>query len=292
MRPDDVRRRLRYLVSLPERTIRSLAAVIAGMTALLTEMILPDAVRDSTIYKITVGMTLQFVTERVAQVKAEGTAPNSLLALDSDFARRKVVGTLLESAGLLAINFSPLWVFAIAADVAAGSSIFLERLAAQLKRNGVIAEDTGIAGLVDVLAAMQEASRKTAIAVDTPPLSRAELARLADELTTSYGRMFSGMAGILPRFEMIWTRMQQVAVKEDVPLESLGGMMTVDPASWGKKVSGTALAIGWTGAELFGEKILDSYAETLERIAAEGLDSYFGRRMKPYLDAARGHFSN
>ena len=40
-----------YLVSLPERAIRSAAALVGGTSLLLTETLLPDVVRSTTTYR-------------------------------------------------------------------------------------------------------------------------------------------------------------------------------------------------------------------------------------------------
>ena len=64
----------------------------------------------------------------------------------------------------------------------------------------------------------------------------------------------------------------------------------MDVASWGKKGIGSVLAVGQTGAELFGEKILDSYVKTLDAIAKEGATQYISERMRPFLQAAAAHF--
>ena len=49
------RQGLGYLLSLPERGIRSLAAVAGGTTLLLTETLLPEPVLNSTFFRVTVG---------------------------------------------------------------------------------------------------------------------------------------------------------------------------------------------------------------------------------------------
>lgn len=284
------RERLGYLLSLPERTLRSLAALVSGAVVTLTEIVLPDSFRDSTIYRITLGLSLQFLVERVAQVQrqAEGVAGSA--PVSPNFAQRKLAGTVLEAAGLLAIHFSPLWVFAIAADAAAGSKVFLERLSEHLKQNGLVRESTPIRDLVDVLATMQEATGKSATAIDMPPLSRKELLGLAAELKASYAEMFLGMANLLPDLEALWLRMKDVAWRENVPVEELGGALTLDLAARAQKGIGATRALGRAGAELVGEQILASYERTLNGIAKEGAEKYFSRKMSPFLKAAAGQF--
>jgi hypothetical protein len=279
-----------YLLSLPERTLRSLAAVAGGTTSLLTETLFPDALRGTTLYKMVVGDTQRFMVDRIAQVQREAGAAGVAAAPPADFVQRKVAGTALEAAGLLAMHLSPLWVLAIAGDAAAGSGEFLQRLVVQLKRNNVLPPDAQIQGLQELLAAMQETSQCGAAAVSTPPLSREEISRLATEMTEKYRRMFASVGHLLPRFDSLWKRMESLAGKENISLERLGGILTVDVAELSRKSVGAMLAVGQTGADLIGEKILASYDRTLDAVAQEGVTGYLGRQMKPFLQAAAGHF--
>ncbi len=300
---DSAYKGLGYLLSLPERTMRSLAAVAGGTTSLVTETLFPDSLRGTTLYKRVVGDTQRFVIEKVAQVQREGgesgaagaageaQAAGSAEAPPGDFVQHKVAGTALEAAGLLAMHLSPLWVLAIAGDAAAGSGEFLQRLVVQLKRNKVLAPDAEIHGLQELLAAIGETSKRSAAAVDTPPLSREEVSRLAADMTESYRKMFASVANLLPRFDTLWKRMESLASRENISLERLGGILTVDLAQWGRKGLGAVVSVGQTGADLFGEKILASYDHTLDAVTKEGATGYLGRHMKPFVQAAVDHFS-
>lgn len=287
---DMVRERLSYVLSLPERSIRSLAAIAGGTTSLLTETLFPEAMRGTTLYRVFVGDAQQFIILKVAQVQQESPDQQQQGQPDPDFVRKKMIGGALEAAGLFAMHLSPLWVFAIAGDAAAGSSVFLNRLVEQLKRNGVLPKQTQIAGLTDLLGALQDASRRSAMAIDTPPLSREELAKLAVEMTASYGRMFAKAANLLPRLENLWQQMENLASRENVSIERLGGILTVDVASWARKGIGSLLAVGQAGGGLFAEQVLDSYARTLTDLAEQGVGNYVTHRMKPFLSAAAEHF--
>ena len=69
--------------------------------------------------------------------------------------------------------------------------------------------------------------------------------------------------------------------------------MTVDAvswSSWSKKGARMALATGRTGAELFDEKILDSYRKTLIAAAEQGIDKYMSEHMRPFMQSAKAHF--
>ncbi|MGB2895191.1 MAG: hypothetical protein WBB65_03375 [Anaerolineales bacterium] len=284
------RQRLMYALSLPERTIRSLAALAGGTSTLLAEMLFPESLRGTTTYNVTIGMMQQFIIERVAGMASE--IGEDRVNLGDNYVQRKMAGTALEAAGLLMMGYSPLWVLAIAGDTAGGSKVFLNRLVEHLKENGIVAEETKVAGLVDVLEAVQEASSKSANTFDAPPLSRVELSNMADEMKVSYGQVFKSTTNLIPWLDAIWKNMEQLARRENISIERLGGIMTMDAVSWSKKGASMALAAGQTGAELFDEKILDSYRQTLAAASEQGVDKYISDHMRPFMQSARAHFDS
>lgn len=285
---DTAWRQLRYAVSLPERTIRSLAALAGGTSSLLAETLFPESLRRTVTYNITIGMMQRFVIEQVAGMETEPT--EGQIELTDDYVQRKMAGTALEAAGLLAMGFSPLWVLAIAGDAAGGSKQFLNRLVRHLKQNQVVAEDADPTELVELLEAVQDASGKSATSIDMPPLSREDLTQLADEIKDSYVNVFDEAVDLIPRLDVIWNNMEQLARRENISIERLSGMMTVDAMSWGKKGTGIVLSAARTGAELFDERILDSYRKTLAEASAQGVDKFMSEHMRPFLLSAKSHF--
>lgn len=284
-----VQRQLAYVLSVPERTLRALAALTGGTTTILTETLLPNSLRQTTIYGVTVGMLQQFLIERVAGMEDE--IVNKQYEFGDDYVQRKLAGNAVEAAGLLTIGFSPLWVFAIAGDVAGGSKLFLNRLVAQLKENNVIAKDVEVTSLVDLLEAAQASSSNSAGALDQPPLSREQLAEVADKLVHSYGETFKKSGKLLPTLDSLWARMEQLADRENITFERLSGMMAIDAAAWSKTGSDTASAVGQVSIDLIDEKILDSYRQTLETVSEEGGKAYLQRHYRPFLQSAKAHFN-
>lgn len=283
-----VRQRLTQGLSLSERAIRALSAVAGGASTLLTEALLPKALRETTTYKVTFGLMQQYIIEEVAGMEKEIT--EGQIELDEDYVRRKMVGTALEAGGLLFVRFSPLWVFAIAGDAAAGSKVYLHRLVEQLKQNNVIAEETEVKELLDLFAALQHAANQSATVIDMPPLSRKELATMADDMKAGYSRVFGLTADLMPQFDDIWEGMEQLTRRESISLEQLEGLMTVDAVSWSEKSTGIVLSVGQAGSMLFDEHILDSYRITLAAASEQGVDRYVRDHMQPFLQAARSHF--
>ena len=285
------RKYLSYTLSLPERTIRALASLVGGVSLLLTHTFFPQSLRGSTTYRIFVGNLQRFIVEKIAQMPLAQEVGQNPSNVSNDYLQRKVVGTALEAAGLLTLHFSPVWVFAVAGDVVGGSKVFLNELVDQLKKNGVIAEETRITTLTDLLDAMQQATSKSAVIVDTPPLSRRELGHLSNEIMTSYRRVFAGTTNLLPRMENVWRQMRAFSAREQISLERLEGIMTIDLARLAQKSVGTMFAISQAGGGLVGETVLESYIVTLDTITKDGVEAYLDKHLDPFFRAAVQHFS-
>src|SRR5687767_108065 len=99
----------RYLVSLPERIVRSVLGVGAGVVKETGDVVLPASVRKTQLYQNLVDTTLRFVIERVAEV--EGVYAKEE-ALPADFLTRRGVGNAIELLGIVAFRASPVWVLA------------------------------------------------------------------------------------------------------------------------------------------------------------------------------------
>ena len=286
----NTQKQLGYLLSLPERSIRSLATMTGGTTLLLTDILLPQVAKDSIIYNALVGDFQRFMVHSLAQMEYLGLERGAFREINGDYPYRKVAGTAIEAVGLLSVQFSPLWVFAIVGDAATGSRVYLNRLVAQLKENGVIAENTTITSIESLFIAMQDASKSSVTLIDTPPLTRAELGKITTDLTTNYGRMFKGTTNLVGKIDTLWVQIETVAEEQNVPATQVEGVMTLDLVNWGKKGVGTVTAVGQTTGDLFGTHILESYNNTLNRITKVGFPTYIGNHMEPFLNTAINHF--
>lgn len=277
-----------YLLSLPERAIRSTAALLGGTTLLLTENLLPDVVRNTITFQITIGDLQKFLITRLGQVPLDES--QSRMSLSETYMRKKIVGSSIEAIGLLKVRFSPVWVFAIVSDAAGGSKVFFERLVQNLKENDVISHEDNPQDITALFEALQSAALESARAIDTPPLSGDELAAVASNLGDSYGQLFDSRQPILDRFESILNRMDEVVRLEGVSFEKLSGIMSVQASNLAKSSWDTGKALGTTGADLLGEQILESYARTLDNISREGVNAYLSDHITPYIQTALAHW--
>lgn len=272
-------------LSLPERTARALSAVVGGGTLLLTRTLVPGAIKNSTSYMFTLGMFESFLVRNLAgmsEIRAD-------TELKDSFVQRKLLGSSLEAAGLLTMQLSPVWVFAIASDAAKGGQIFLRRLVLHLKENQVIAQDSHPETLEQILQSIHDMSRQGATAIDTPPMSVDEINTLADELRRSTGNLADNYSKLLPRFEALWNQISVVAKKENVSVPVILGMLSVHAASIPELGLGAAGAVGKTGFSILDEVILTDYKNTLNGIAKTGTREYMRAHMAPFMLQARTH---
>lgn len=275
---------LKYTVSLPERTVRALAAGVGGVSKVFTDLALPEALRDTTTYRVLLGNMQRLVVERVGGV--ENVYSKTGEQLPQDMVQRKLAGNAVEALGLMSFHFSPIWLFAVGADVVSGSKAYMDRLTVELKKEGVIEPDSKTSELSDVLGAVEKATSQSAKMLDLPPLSQGDFKKYRQELTSSYSAMFAQSTNLVPNFDSLWKRMTSIAKKENLSLEAVAGLMTVNAA----KAAGTSLAVANAAGGLFVDKVLASYGKSLDAMEKDGYAAFFSRTMAPYGEAIRNAF--
>jgi hypothetical protein len=263
-----VRRGTAFLVSLPERAVRSLVAVLGGAVHEAAELVLPRFARRSRLYEATAKNLLRIAIELVGSVERplEQHAPAA-----DELAKRKAAGNALELGSIAAFGFSPLWLLAAAADVAHGSRVYLEALTAELRRAGVLREGAEIETVDDLLGALEGASGTTARLVDIPPLELSQLRRSLGELRAS--------AGELPRPEelaALYRGLRRTAARERRPLLEVS--------------AGMGLAFLTSARHVGRDHLVVPYGEDWEPLRREGFAAYARRVAGPYGAALAGHF--
>ena len=263
-----MRRGTAFLVSLPERAVRSLVAVLGGAVHEAAELVLPRFARRSRLYEATAKNLLRIAIELVGSVERplEQHAPAA-----DELAKRKAAGNALELGSIAAFGFSPLWLLAAAADVAHGSRVYLEALTAELRRAGVLREGAEIETVDDLLGALEGASGTTARLVDIPPLELSQLRRSLGELRAS--------AGELPRpdeLAALYRGLRRTAARERRPLLEVS--------------AGMGLAFLTSARHVGRDHLVAPYGEDWEPLRREGFAAYARRVAGPYGAALAGHF--
>ncbi len=295
---DQVYRYLMYGLSLPERTVRSTAAMVSGAIHESASLLVPQAFRDSKTYQTFVQQMLDVVSDDVGGVKRElpvdptsGTSADAAPEVEN-YVARKTVSTFIDLAGMATLHVSPLTILAIVSDVAYGSQVYLKELSEELKREGIIAEDSTIASTADLLEAIGSASSTTADAFDTPPLS---VDGLRDTIKQTRERVADiDAARILPQAEIqrMWKDMQAMAVKEEVSLFEVSSAMTMFALGRANTVSKGALTTVRVTGDLLDRHLFDHYWQGLQTIGEQGIYAMVAESSRPYIEAVWFNFSS
>jgi hypothetical protein len=286
------RPRYKYILSLPERAVRSLSALSGGLLREIGNVALPASLRRTTLYRTMVDVALRFMIEVVGQV--EGVYP-----ADAEFAENAILKRAashgIELLGIVAFHASPIWVLAALADVTGGGRKLIQEISQALKEEGLLDKEARFETMEQVLDGLEKTSAHVATSLNLPPVDipslRREWDRLKAELKTIPPRNVPG----IDRVERIWTDIQQSARKQGrsvFTVSSLMAMSTVAhvPANllW---LSRAARSAARRTGKMLGEAILDHYTESLREIARTGFVNYWAREFRPYLRGAAEQFA-
>ncbi len=161
-----------YLLSLPERVIRSALGLSAGLLREVGEVVLPRGVRSTQLYKSLVHVTLRYVIEQVGGAK--GVYPTAE-PQPEDFLARRGAGNAIELLGIVAFRVSPVWVLAAMADLSGLGRRLIPEIADALKEQGLLERETQFDNVDQLLDGLEKMSSRLAETINTPPLDIAEL---------------------------------------------------------------------------------------------------------------------
>lgn len=284
-----VRRRLRYGLSLPERVVRSTAGVVGGALRESATVLLPRAFRDARTYRGFVGQMLDFMAEDMGGVE-RASPPDESDRVES-YVARKTVGNFVELASLATVHVSPMLVLALVSDIAYGSRAYLAEFAQELEQRGVIADADSIREADDLLDAVADASKRTATAFDTPPLSVDGLRETVRETRDSLAEV--DVTSVLPEVELrgLWERMGAAAQRQGVSPFEVSGLMTLGSLEGVGKVGSGALSSVQAAGTLLDRHVIDHYRTVLGEIEERGFYPSLATASRPYADAVWRNFA-
>jgi hypothetical protein len=262
----------RFLVSLPERLVRAVAAAGGGTVHETAELVLPRLVRRSRLYEATVKNLLRITVELVGGVER----PRETIASEYErspgrLAVRKGAGNAVELGSILAFGFSPLWLLAGAADASRGTRVYLNALADELREAGVIARGADLTSVDELLSALEGASGTTARLIDIPPLELDALRRSLADLRESADELPSPA-----ELEAVYSALVEEADREQRSLLEVS--------------AGVGLAFVNSARKVGRQHVLDPYREDLAPVRDEGFGAYALRVGRPYAHAVARHF--
>jgi hypothetical protein len=281
-----------YLLSLPERLIRSTVGLGAGVAREVSEVALPDGVRRSQLYQNIVDATLHFLIEQVGGV--EGVYRTDA-ALPDNFLARRTAGNAVEVLGIVAFRASPVWILAALADVCGMGRQLVPEVTEALKAQGLLDADTQFTTVDQLLDGLERTSTRLAATVNTPPLDvkglRAEWAALRD----GAGHLPQASLPSWESISAVWADLKAESARQKRTIFETSSVMAVSAARalpGGVRWLSASARVGAARAgQVFAVALLDHYSRTLSEIREVGYVTYAGRQFRPYIRAAALQFS-
>jgi hypothetical protein len=281
-----------FLLSLPERGVRSVTALAGGLFREVGEVSIPQTIRRSQLYRNLVEATLRFLIEQVGQVK--GVYPNKE-KLSKDFLVRRAVGNGIELLGILAFRASPVWVLAALADASGAGRYLIREIASSLKDEGLLDSAAEFTTVDEMLDGLEASAGRIAASVNTPPLDVAALREEWSALRRDLSRIPPKQLPNVHALRDLWSEMKQEAQKQNRTVFQVSSLMAMSAvanlpqkARW-LSVS-ARLAARKAGATV-AAVLLEDYRTTLKSIRETGYARYAARQFRPYLLAALSQFS-
>ena len=287
--------RAEYILSLPERAVRSLAALSGGLLRELGAVALPASIRRTTLYRTMVEVTLRFLIEEVGNVKGV-YEPDAVMhaQLAEDFLLKRGASHGIELLGILAFHASPVWVLAALADVAGGSRSLIHEIAQALKEEGLLESDR-FDTMEQVLEGLEKTSHHLASTLNLPPVNVAGLRRDWERLKEEAERIPPKNIPAVEAVERVWVRMKESAAEQGRSVFAVSSLMAVStvarlPANvlW---LSRAARSAARRTGQVLGENILDHYTATLMEISSKGFAPFWAAEFRPYLRGAAEQFA-
>jgi hypothetical protein len=281
-----------YLLSLPERLIRSTVGLGAGVAREVGEVALPDGVRHSQLYRNLVEATLQFLIEQVGGVdgvyRSDATLPDNFLA-------RRTAGNAVEVLGIVAFRASPVWILAALADVCGIGRHLIPEVTDALKAEGLLEPNAQFTTVDQLLDGLERTSSRLAATVNTPPLDVATLRAEWHALRQDASHVPPASLPSADTITGVWTELKAESARQQRSIFETSSLMAVsavralpDRVRW---LSASARVGAARTGQLVAAALLDHYRETLSEIQQVGYLTYAGRQFRPYVRAAANQFS-
>jgi hypothetical protein len=281
-----------YLLSVPERVIRSALALSAGLLREVGEIVLPQGVRRTQLYKNLVEVTLRYMIERVGGAKgvfpAEEPTPE-------DFLARRGAGHAIELLGIVAFRVSPVWVLAALADVSGMGRRLIPEIADALKAQGLLEKDAHFESVDQMLSGLEKTSSRLAQTLNTPPLDVEALRQEWTAIREHVRGLKPSQRPVPEQIQEHWLQLTHESARQGRSVFEISSVMAISAvralpakARW---LSASARVGARQTGKLVSTAILDHYTQTLEELRAVGYLTYAKRQLSPYVRACVDQFS-
>jgi hypothetical protein len=280
-----------YAVSLPERTVRSASSLVGGALRGVSHLVLPEKVRDATLWRATGGIGLRVLIEQLGDVRGI-YSPTDPIA--RELVRRYAVGASIEMIGIMTFYLSPVWVLAALGDVTRAGRSIVTKAGDTLKAEGLIDRGTHFHNMDQLLRGLEETSTHLALNINMPPLNTKGLRAEWEQFRTNLAMLRPAQLPAARELRDTWNRIEDASGKVRKSVFSVSAAMSLSALAavpeqlrWLSRSAATAA--GTTGS-VVGRVFLDHYAAASSEMAAHGFNRYWNRHSRPYLVAAVRHF--
>lgn len=281
-----------FLLSLPERGLRSATALAGGVVREVSDLAIPKTLRRSRLYRNLVEATLRFLIEQIGQVK---DAYPDEEKLSDDFLVRKAAGNGIELLGILAFRASPVWVLAALADASGAGRFLVREITASLKTDGLLDPGAEFETVDEMLVGLEASTGRLAATVNMPPLD-------VKSLRQEWNALRSDLAKIPPRqlpgtqaLNDLWKEIKLEAERQNRSVFQVSSLMALsamksvpEKARW---LSASARSAARKTGTAVAAILLEDYRASLKQIRETGYIRYAVGHFRPYLAAAVSQFS-
>jgi len=281
-----------FLLSLPERGLRSATALAGGLLREIGDVAIPKTIRRSQLYDNLVESTLRFLIEQVGQVKDAYPGGEKL---SEDFLVRRAAGNGIELIGILTFRASPVWVLAALADASGAGRFLVREITGSLKAEGLLEQGAEFDTVDEMLAGLEASAGRMAATVNTPPLD-------VQSLRQEWNALRGDLARIPPRqlpgaqtLRDLWKEIEQEAGRQNRSAFQVSSLMAIsamksvpEKARW---LSASARSAARKTGTAVGGILLEDYRTSLKQIRETGYVRYAVDQFRPYLFAALSQFS-
>jgi hypothetical protein len=281
-----------YLLSVPERFIRSALGLGAGAARELGEVALPEGVRRSQLYQHLVEATLRYLIEQVGGAEGVYSVDG---ALPDNFLARRTAGNAVEVLGIVAFRASPVWVLAALADLCGMGRHLIPEMADALKAQGLLEKDTQFTSVDQMLDGLERTASRLAATINTPPLDVAGLRQEWEAIRQEARGLPSARFPSRDTISHMWAQLTAESARQERSVFETSSMMAVaaaralpDGVRW---LSASARVGATHTGHIVASALLDHYTQTLSDIRHVGYVAYARRQFRPYVAAAARQFS-
>lgn len=281
-----------YLVSVPERLLRSLSALSGGLLREVGGVVLPARLRRTALYRAMVEVTLRFLIENLGQV--EGVYANTEDAAQN-FVLQRTASHGIEILGLLTLHVSPVWVLAALADAVGAGHQLLGEISQSLKDDGLLPQDARFESMDQLLDALEQVGTHLALTLNMPPVDIAGLHREWRQLKTELTALPAASLPPIEDIQRTWQDLKDSSKQLDRSVFAVSTLMAFSALArvpshllW---LTRAARSAAIKTGEIVGRSVLDHYTQTLREIKEVGYSQYWQQEYRPYLRAAARQFS-